>query len=77
MSDDRMTLAKAMDMARQDIGYFDPFENAADDYAVLEWMRQDKRFSGFRIAAGWKDKTPYMWKYQVGDFARAALKVLG
>jgi len=45
----------------------DPFTDANDDYAVLEWMR--------------KQGTPYRnigqsYMYQIGDYARACLRVL-
>lgn len=61
-----------------------PFEDANDDYAVLEWLR----------AEGAKGKSPFVkfgrhrWQsvcdamirsrfgYQIGDYARAALKVI-
>ena len=55
----------------------DPENDANDDYAVLEWMRIDKRFKDYHIARGWKgDKSPYQWAYKIGDYARAALKVI-
>ena len=54
---------------------FDPFTDANDDYAVLEWMRKDidtKEFDEFRIMTGWPT-----YRYQIGDYARAALKEIG
>jgi len=58
----------------------DPFTDANDDYAVLEWVRQKKedlsnpgwagsfgRFAKALKASCW---------YEVGDYARAALKVI-
>lgn len=54
----------------------DPFTDANDDYAVLEWMRShgtdyqppSNKFSGELFNP--------QWHYQIGDYARAALKVL-
>ena len=61
---------------------FDPFTDANDDYAVLEWMRGDKRpdrkyhpeWSYFNqelalIMDEFSD-------YTIGDYARAALKAI-
>jgi hypothetical protein len=54
----------------------DPFTSADDDYAVLEWMRAKK-------AEAWDEWFSFMtliedepWEYNVGDYARAALKVI-
>ena len=62
---------------------FDPFTDANDDYAVLEWMRSqpkemkweymDHYFAG-RLARNELDHT--LPVYQIGDYARAALKVI-
>jgi len=60
----------------------DPFTDAIDDYAVLEWMRGDEdametpRWRAFKdyfieVTADWN-----IWNYKIGDFARAALKVI-
>ena len=57
-------------------GYFtyalpNPLEDANDDYAVLEWMRGEGLI-------GWHnalDETPQD-HYKIGDYARAALKVI-
>ncbi len=52
----------------------DPENDANDDYAVLEWMRKDittKEFNEFRVMTEWP-----VYRYQIGDYARAALKVL-
>ena len=49
----------------------DPFTDANDDYAVLEWMRRQGR-SGWKV---YMEDLP-MFNYQIGDYARAALKVL-
>ena len=67
-------------------GLPDPFTDANDDYAVLEWMRGqgwikehigggdnamliDHRLIGSTMFG-------QQWGYQIGDYARAALKVL-
>ena len=61
----------------------DPFTDANDDYAVLEWARtQDAQFQhDFQCALAnlTTDKwfQSHLWNYQIGDYARAALKVLG
>jgi len=67
----------------KDYDKFDPFTNANDDYAVLEWMRGDYRWGPFKTAlielrkieVSWHG-SQFTWNYQVGDYARAALKVL-
>lgn len=56
---------------------FDPFTDANDDYAVLEWMRKqdEEMFTSFafRCNIHWMDD----WcLYKIGDYARAALKVM-
>ena len=50
----------------------DPFTDANDDYAVLEWMQasSEKRRNSFR------NLLPVAYEYEIGDYARAALKVL-
>ena len=54
-----------------------PFKDANDDYAVLEWMREkqngdkDDCFIWTLFASGCPS-----YSYKVGDYARAALKVL-
>ena len=60
-----------------------PFTNANDDYAVLERMRADYRWGHFKEALIelWKMDVPwhgsqYTWNYKIGDYARAAFKVL-
>ena len=68
----------------------DPFTNANDDYAVLEWMN-NHRFSKRRkfsaalahelqkieedgsLKVAWPDAA---MRYRIGDYARAALKVI-
>jgi hypothetical protein len=52
----------------------DPFIDANDDYAVLEWINSHAAFS-FREPY-WNAMTHRIWSYKVGDYARAALKVL-
>jgi hypothetical protein len=61
----------------------DPFTDANNDYAVLEWMRQQKKetkwnfmdhYFNARLAAGELDYI--LPVYQIGDYARAALKVI-
>ena len=76
----------------------DPFTDANDDYAVLEWMRDEPRQladSGFDQYQRFQDAlTDIVWRnkwdeapihstrlramvhYNIGDYARAALKVL-
>ena len=50
---------------------FDPENDANDDYAVLEWMLvKTPDASHGRIYLGNK------WDYKIGDYARAALKVI-
>ena len=61
----------------------DPFTSADDDYTVLEWMRShegeqlykygDAQFA-VRLERG--HTADGVDKYQIGDYARAALKVL-
>ena len=52
----------------------DPFTDANDDYAVLEWMRSDP--CKFNNAECETENHGWAWKYQIGDYARAALKVI-
>jgi len=82
---DRIKLAEAMGSVPScDWSTFDPFTDANDDYAVLEWMRDNSRRMGFpgyvgalsdvmekRLAAS------HAANYRIGDYARAALKVIG
>ncbi len=56
----------------------DPENDANDDYAVLEWMRNTSdKWSEFESALTLHAGDPFVWCYQIGDYARAALKVLG
>ncbi len=73
------------------IGYlilpFKPDTNANDDYAVLEWMRKEHLWTNhglmwdrFKWAcadrlAGERPKRE-IYQYKIGDYARAALKVI-
>lgn len=56
---------------------FRPFTDANDDYAVLEWMRNGRHdhpeiwVEFKRLNTDW---LPF--HYEIGDYARAALKVL-
>ncbi|KKL60018.1 hypothetical protein LCGC14_2209480 [marine sediment metagenome] len=52
----------------------DPENDANDDYAVLEWMREHHR-AELRRACNDLGKS-YAWNYQIGDYARAALKMI-
>ena len=57
----------------------DPFTDANDDYAVLEWMRdieeETPRWRAFKdTMLEWA--TSHSWNYRVGDWARAALAAL-
>ena len=52
----------------------DPFTDANDDYAVLEWMRNNP--ARFNDAECETENHGWAWKYKIGDYARAALKVI-
>ena len=61
----------------------DPFTDANDDYAVLEWMRQKARDYEQTDGSGPDIAWEFMrqlelpqYGYRIGDHARAALKVL-
>ncbi len=56
----------------------DPFTDANDDYAVLEWMRNtwSKDKQNDWLLANLKLGKDDFLRYQIGDYARAALKVL-
>ena len=49
----------------------DPFTDANDDYAVLEWMREN-----LTITQRYKFLDENVQNYRIGDYARAALKAL-
>ena len=53
---------------------FDPFTDANDDYAVLEWMRYSSAETWLAVT---EDMARCQGTYMVGDYARAALKVIG
>ena len=60
------------------VGCFpDPFIDANDDYAVLEWMRNEGkgRYDDFCNALAIELDNDH-FNYRVGSYARAALKVL-
>ena len=52
----------------------DPFTDANDDYAVLEWIREQHfvSFAEYYLCMVSEERTDY----QIGDYARAALKAL-
>ena len=64
------------------LGVPDPFTDANDDYAVLEWMRRgegdSKTYTLFKMAYcnDYIDGKSRWWLHEVGDYARAALKVI-
>ena len=87
---DRIRLAHAINEGQEldkvNVALFDPENDANDDYAVLEWMRSffaqvhdDLPDGGYLV---WFDfKREYQASnnpltYQIGDYARAALKAL-
>ena len=59
---------------------FDPFTDANDDYAVLEWMRgqfgilNSKQGYVKEACDTFLEHLPH--QYKIGDYARAALKVI-
>jgi len=59
---------------------FDPFTDANDDYAVLEWMRNEPQINVVRDAfvRELRDNIEMAGtaSYVIGDYARSALKVL-
>lgn len=56
---------------------WDPFTDANDDYAVLEWMRGvGDKYADYGLFQRWQRDVPYWLDYQIGDYARAAIKVL-
>ena len=88
--EDRIKLADAMgveywrsEVYGDAIGVPDPFTDANDDYAVLEYYRNMSKNNIDRVR--FMDKLFYtntsmgrcMSAYKIGDYARAALKVLG
>lgn len=89
MNNDRIRLAEAMEWHKNpdsgswvnrinfpDVKYAhyehelpDPFTDANDDYAVLEWIRKD----GLMPMSMYEKQ---QFHYQIGDYARAALKAI-
>ena len=53
----------------------DPFTDANDDYAVLMWV-DDNWPRGSNQFLRFTELLNLAWLYQIGDYARAALKVL-
>ena len=83
---DRIRLAEWMDRdpgtyaPNHDIPIFDPFTDANDDYAVLEWMRE-QAWPAMLLSTQHADRLTYALSreiggYKIGDYARAALKVI-
>ena len=54
----------------------DPLTDANDDYAVLEWARENEMLDGTTTRFGMRIYLGGSHDYQVGDYARAALKVI-
>ena len=52
--------------------HFDPFTDANDDYAVLEWMREHNSKEKFDAL----NDLSLMRYYKIGDYARAALRII-
>lgn len=83
---DRVRLAEAMGYTHDEWGnqvdgkrvfHFQPENDANDDYAVLEWMREYHDENDCSAADSSFELTEKMLcDYQIGDYARAALKVL-
>ena len=86
---DRIKLAKAMNLdANPEFGWagiqpywyfddhnrpFDPFTDANDDYAVLEWSRTNL---GVAEQVEMHCQMGHSADYTIGDYARAALKFI-
>jgi hypothetical protein len=58
-------------LRRKDASLPDPYTDANDDYAVLEWMRENHG-GNFWVHF----ENTLSCNYQIGDYARAALKVI-
>ncbi len=83
---DRIKLADAMGISYRAnrrktlyVGLPDPFTDANDDYAVLEWMRE--KYSEAIVGQALSNDPNDMYchlqtRYYLGDYARAALKVI-
>lgn len=79
MNGARIKLADAMDidhtLSGEEFGKrwgFSPFNDANDDYAVLDWMHGHDKQMDFEDAVYEREA----WHYRIGDWARAACKVL-
>lgn len=79
---DQIRLAEAMgreccctDYASCPVHTFDPFTYANDDYAVLEWMRDNYSAEEIEVAF---DHTGFShrWAYSTGDYSDGALALL-
>ena len=62
----------------------DPFTDANADYSVLEWIRLQAKVKGVwnrNMSGKWiraiSDVCRFARDYKIGDYARAALKVIG
>ncbi len=90
--DDRIKLAKAMGLEIYSRGAdtyplrklhnnlmqpFSPLTDANDDYAVLKWMRSLEGNEKHNFHAPGPMFSTLTWDYKIGDYARAALEVLG
>ena len=65
------TMNEGQDRDLVNVVMFDPFTDANDDYAVLEWMRKQGAATG-----AFELHNSYKANYFIGDYARAALKVI-
>jgi len=56
----------------------DPENDANDDYAVLEWMRaiEEEGLDRDLLHMQFASQLVHQYEYQIGDYARAALKVI-
>ena len=57
----------------------DPENDPTADYAVLEWMRvldETGMRDDYLAFMAFIEQLPENWRYQIGDYARAALKVI-
>ncbi len=67
------SMAEALGGPETYIEPFDPFNDANDDYAVMEWIRK-QHFVTYLTAYL---EHEYTQDYQIGDYAKAAVLVLG
>ena len=54
----------------------DPFTDANDDYAVLEWMLSQDADTQRRFRKAIAHEGYFKWDYKVGDYARALLTLI-